>query len=287
MTEPAENPAAAHLGEELRQLRIAAGYTGVAGLAARIDGYSPSMMAKVETGHRLPTRQLFFPWLDACAVRVDDKAPVLTDGHRRALTALWELALKREGPIPEFIERYLRAEEDAEFIRIWTITVVPGLLQVRDYALAMYDLDGIDQDQAAETVDAYMERHSLIEGPDAPEVIAVLDESVLYREIGTPEVMVRQIDHLLKMSERPNVTIQVARGKGSYWGLVGSFNMASGTTIVDTLLLWTVEDQTMEDSEIAHKTRILFEKIRSHALNVGDSHMALLEAREQWNSKQQ
>jgi hypothetical protein len=43
---------------------------------------------------------------------------------------------------------------------MWSIILVPGLLQIRDYALAMYDLPGIDQDQAAATVDVYMDRQS-------------------------------------------------------------------------------------------------------------------------------
>jgi hypothetical protein len=287
MSEPDENPAAVRLGEELRQLRIAAGYPSIQALAARIDGYGDSMLAKVETGRRTASRQLFPAWLDACAVHIETKAPVLTVGLRRALTALWEIALKREGPIPEFIERYLRAEEVAAFIRMWSIILVPGLLQIRDYALAMYDLPGIDQDKAAATVDVYMDRQSIITGPDAPQVIAVLDESVLYRLIGTPTVMARQVDHLLEMLEQPNVTIQIARGTGSYWGLVGSFDIASGSTIPDTLKMLAVEDQTMDDPALTRKSLILFEKIRGHALNVGDSRAVLMEARDHWNSQQQ
>jgi Domain of unknown function (DUF5753)/Helix-turn-helix domain len=286
MPEPDENPAAVRLGEELRQLRIAAGYPSIQALAARIDGYGESLITKVEQGKRTASRQLFPAWLDACAVHVETRVPVLTDGHRRALTALWELALRREGPIPEFIEKYLRAEEVAEFIRMWSIILVPGLLQIRDYALAMYDLPGIDQDQATATVDVYMGRQSVIRGPNAPQVIVVLDEHVLYRLIGTPEIMARQVDHLLDVSELPNVTIQIARGKGTYWGLVGSFSIASGPKIPDTLKMLAVEDQTMEEPALARKSLILFEKTRGHALNVGDSRAVLMEARDHWQSQQ-
>ena len=286
MPEPDENPAAVRLGEELRQLRIAAGYPSIQALAARIDGYGESLIAKVEQGKRTASRQLFPAWLDACAVHIETRATVLTDGHRRALTALWELALKREGPIPEFIEKYLRAEEVAEFIRMWSIILVPGLLQVRDYALAMYDLPGIDQEQAVATVDVYMDRQSVIRGPDAPQVIVVLDEHVPYRLIGTPEIMARQVDHLLEVSELPNVTIQIARGRGTYWGLVGSFDIASGARIPDTLKMLAVEDQVMEEPALARKSLILFEKTRGHALNVGDSRAVLMEARDHWQSQQ-
>jgi acetyl-CoA acetyltransferase len=132
-----------------------------------------------------------------------------------------------------------------------------------------------------------MERQSIMDEPDAVQVMAVLDEAVLYREIGNPEIMARQIGHLLDMSERPNVTIQVARGTGAYWGLAGAFEIASGSANPDTLVTLGVEDQTTEDRAITRKHLILFEKIRSHALNAGDSRAALVEAREHWNSQQQ
>jgi hypothetical protein len=151
----------------------------------------------------------------------------------------------------------------------------------------MYDLPGIDQEQAAAMVDVRMARQAILGGPDAPEVIAILDELVLrYRLIGTPETMVAQIDHLLEMSQWPNVTIQVARGTAAYWGLVGSFAIASREETPDTLLMYAVEDQTTEGRTLTRKAAILFEKIRGHALNVGDSRAVLMEAREFWNSQQ-
>ncbi len=204
----------------------------------------------------------------------------------KLLTELWDIARKGSGPIPEFIEFYLQQEDLAEFLRLWSIILIPGLLQVRDYALAMYDLPGIDQEEATATVDFYMNRQSLIQGPNAPQVIVVLDESVLYRLIGTPEIMVRQLDHLLAAMEWPNVTIQVARGPGAYWGLVGSFAIASREGVPDTLKMLTVEDQVQEDHALARKSLIIFEKLRGYALNIGDSRAAMMEAREHWNSQQ-
>jgi len=71
-----------------------------------------------------------------------------------------------------------------------------------------------------------------------------------------------------------------------YWGLVGSFSIASHEGAPDTLKMLAVEDQTMEDRTLTRKAAILFEKIRGHALNVGDSRVILREARDQWNSQQ-
>jgi hypothetical protein len=74
MPEPEESSAAVRLGEELRLLRIAAGYPSIQALAARIDGYGDSLIAKVEQGKRTASRQLFPAWLDACAFHIDTRA---------------------------------------------------------------------------------------------------------------------------------------------------------------------------------------------------------------------
>jgi hypothetical protein len=274
--DPRKDPAA-FLGEELMLVRLGAGFPTHAALAAVLH-VSRETVTRAETGGQVPTDDLFRQWMDACGA-LQERREYLTRALDHARAGKW--------PVPAFIQVYLEREEEAEFLRLWSIVLVPGLLQVQEYALAMYDLPGIDQDKAAETVAVYMDRQSLIDGPDAPQVIAVLDESVLYRLIGTPATMVSQIDHLLEMSQRPNVTIQVARGKGAYWGLVGSFDIASGSKIPDTLKMLAVEDQTMDDAALPRKALILFEKLRGHALTIEDSRAALVEARDHWNSQQQ
>jgi transcriptional regulator with XRE-family HTH domain len=273
--DPGEDPAAA-LGEQLKRLREEAGFSTQQALAARL-ARSADVVTKAETGAQPPSNDVFDSWMDACRV---------PESERTTLRSMLTIARKFRGPIPQFIHRYLEEEEKAEFLRLWSIVLVPGLLQVEEYALAMYDLPGIDQEEAAATVGVYMDRQSIIEGPDAAQVIAIVDESVLYRRIGTAQAMVRQLDHLLEMAQRPNVTIQVAQGVASYWGLVGSFNIASREGAADTLLMRAVEDQTVQDRTLTRKALILFEKIRGHALNVGDSRAVIMEARRHWESQQ-
>jgi hypothetical protein len=287
MSEPDENLAAVRLGEELRQLRIAAGYPSIQALAARIDGYGDSMLAKVETGRRVPGRQLFPPWLDACAVHVQDKFPVLTDGHRRALSALWEIALKREGPIPEFAQKYFAEEEKATFVRLWALLFMPGLLQTRGYAHAMFLAGGMDEDEAAEKTGVRMGRQGILEGPDPAHATVVIHELALHFRVGTPEIMIGQLERLLELSRRPNLVIQVVRDTGYFPGLRGPYELASGEAIPDTLLMLAVEDQMVQDGALTRKAIALFEAIRSYALNAEDSRALIVEAIAQWKSRQQ
>jgi hypothetical protein len=276
---------AVRLGRHLKRIRLAAGYTSQPALSARI-GFVEDVIQKGETGKRVPSKEVFPAWIEACRMSIDGKRQILTDGEIQVITELREIARVTQGSIPEFIERYFAAEDKATFLRFWALILVPGPLQVEAYAQAMYDLPGIDRDEAAARVAVRMERQSIVEGPDAPQVIAVLHDAVLYFLMGSPAVMVAQLDHLVAMSQRPNVTIQVVRGRGAYWGISGPFQIASGPEIPDTLLLLAVEDQTQEDPALTRKALTHFEKIRGYALDVEDSHAALKEARDHWNSQQ-
>jgi hypothetical protein len=286
MPEPDENSAAVRLGEELRLLRIAAGYPSIQALAARIDGYGDSLIAKVEQGKRTASSQLLPAWLDACAFHIIDKTPVLTDGYRHAVTALWELALKREGPIPEFIELWLAREAAAAFLRLWVLNVLPGLLQTYDYAHAMFTLSGLDEDEAAEKATARIQRQAILDGPDATHVTAIIYEPVLHCRVGTPEVMAKQLTHILEMSRRPNLVIQVVRDTGYFPGRRAQFEIASGPKITDTMVTLGVEDQTMEDPALVGKAAALFERIRGYALTIEESRALIQEAVQRWQSQQ-
>ena len=98
---------------------------------------------------------------------------------------------------------YEALEQSAVSVRTWEPLVVPGLLQTRDYAAAL--LGGDD-----DLVSRRMDRQQIVTRPDNPvDLVAILDESTLRRPVGGPAVMVDQLDHLVAMSQRPNVTVQV------------------------------------------------------------------------------
>jgi hypothetical protein len=58
-------------------------------------------------------------------------------------------------------------------------------------------------------VQARMARQQRLNGPNPPELHMVLSEGAIRREVGGPEVMRGELQHLIEMSKRPNVTIQV------------------------------------------------------------------------------
>jgi hypothetical protein len=53
-----------------------------------------------------------------------------------------------------------------------------------------------------------------------------LDESIIGRPVGGPDVMRNQIGHLIEMAALPNVTLQIVpRDKGAHPGMSGAFTL--------------------------------------------------------------
>lgn len=77
-------------------------------------------------------------------------------------------------------------------------------------------------------VQARMARRTLLGRDDAPDFHAVIDEAVLRRSIGGPEVMGPQLLRLANMAKQPNITLQVLPfAAGAHAGLEGSFVLLS------------------------------------------------------------
>ncbi|MCZ9342364.1 DUF5753 domain-containing protein, partial [Streptomyces sp. TRM76130] len=58
-------------------------------------------------------------------------------------------------------------------------------------------------------VELRMRRARLLTRDDAPQVWAIIDESVLLRVLGSAEVMREQLEHLVRAAAWPNVTLQI------------------------------------------------------------------------------
>jgi transcriptional regulator with XRE-family HTH domain len=113
--------------------------------------------------------------------------------------------------LPTWFEAHVGLEEAATTIRTYQVQFVPGLLQTADYARAVTML-GHPNAPAREIdrrVGLRLARQALLTRPDPPSIWVVLDEAVLRRQIGSSEVMRAQVKHLLELSKRPYITIQV------------------------------------------------------------------------------
>lgn len=128
--------------------------------------------------------------------------------------------------VPEQFYNYLGLESSASSIKVFENIYVNGLLQTEDYTRAL--VDGINP-ETAETdrekiVTLRQKRIETLTRADSPTLIAVLDEAVISRIVGGVAVMASQIQHLILISDLPNVSIRIVpRSAGAYAGMEGSF----------------------------------------------------------------
>lgn len=149
--------------------------------------------------------------------------------------------------------------------------VITGLLQNEDYARAVLRA-GQRPDKLERLVAARMERQELLKRPDPPVIVAVLDAAAVRRSFGGRDVMKAQLDHLLTTGQEPNIHIHVVPDDAevcpeapfALLGFpgepdVGYSELAGGRGIL------------IDDSAYVAELGILFELIRSKALNAEDS----------------
>jgi transcriptional regulator with XRE-family HTH domain len=272
---PEQDPAA-KLGELLAELRAEAGYATQDALSVAIH-VSRDVIAKAESGYQPPTEDVFDAIMAKCHV---------TERERKIFLGMLVLARAVRGPVPQFFQKYLEREREAEYLLLWCPVIVSGLFQVYEYAHAMFTRAGMDEEEASAKANARQDRQAVLNGPDAPHVTLLLHESVLRRRVGTPEIMVSQLNHLLEMSQRASVGIQVIQDEGYFWGLEGQFEIANGEAITDTVVMVAVEDQTVDDKKVVRKATRLFRQIQGHALSIEETRVLITEAIQQWSQQQ-
>lgn len=130
----------------------------------------------------------------------------------------WWLPYKRIAD-PTFLDM----EETATRVRNWENMFVPGLLQTEDYARAI--IEGIfpGHPHNPQRIEARVMRRTKFNSRSAL-LHALIDENVLHRKVGAPEVMREQIQSLRGAALRPNITIQIVPlSVGVHPGMAGSF----------------------------------------------------------------
>ncbi|CAK7282674.1 helix-turn-helix domain-containing protein [Streptomyces sp. RM1] len=264
------------LGAELRTLRTGAGLTS--GEAARLVGWHQSKVSRIETGSSGVKPADLRLLLDAYAVRDAQLRELLlmlagseNDGDRDR----WWHAYR--GVLPPTYRDFISLESQASAMRTLETTVVPGLLQTADYARAVTRaaVKDLDEERLDALVEVRLARQDVLRSNPPLELCAVLDEAVLRREVGGPEVMARQLERLMEAALLPQVRLQVLPfGAGAHVGLTGPFVIFSfpSTSDLDVVVLDQLTSSLyLERKEDLRAYSEAFQALQEHALSPHDS----------------
>ncbi len=214
------------LGSHLRRLRESQGITREkAGYSIRS---SESKISRMELGRvSFKTRDVE-DLLTLYGVTDEAERTSLLSLAKEANVAGWWHSYS--DVLPSWFPTYVGLEAAAHLIRSYEVQFVHGLLQTEAYAHAVVSrgMKGASEAEIDKRVALRMERQKYLVAESAPEFHCVLDEAALRRPYGDREVMRGQLQHLIEISERPNVRIQVMPFSfGGHAGESGAFTVLS------------------------------------------------------------
>ncbi|MFE0020935.1 Scr1 family TA system antitoxin-like transcriptional regulator [Amycolatopsis sp. NPDC059021] len=127
------------------------------------------------------------------------------DAHKRGF---WTTGHNRA--YAEEIRLRIDLEKHADQLRVLEVEVVPGLLQCEAYVRAQHeDAPALSDVTLEDRITARLARQDILDKDEPPILQFVLSESCIRRVWGDADVMREQIDHLIKLSNRRNIHLQL------------------------------------------------------------------------------
>ncbi|MGC5357221.1 helix-turn-helix domain-containing protein [Streptomyces sp. DT190] len=268
-----------------------AGFREDAGLAqdqaARAVGFSAAKLSRIESGkgRRPPTENDVRALLQLYGTDDYEAAVLLKLLQRAGEPGWWQRYDKRL--MPEWFDRLVGLQEAAATIRTFEIQYVPGLLQTPAYTKAVVErgLPNAPAGEVERRVELRMRRARLVTRDEAPQLWAIIDESVLLRVLGSPEVMREQLAHLVEMAKRPNVTVQIVPlsvTNASAPAIPVTYLRFGGLDLPDVVYLEHIRSANfLEDRDETEEYRIVLDRLADEALKPRESMELLRQTMEQ------
>lgn len=208
------------LGVQLRKLREKAGMTTRS--VATALGISPSSVNRNELGQRVPSRDEVAALCALYSVTGEQKVLLIDRAGKSAKSAWLELASK----VSDQQATMLVLEQEATSIVGVENTLIPGLAQTAEYARLLMSMSALPGQDLENRVATRLGRQAVLSRPSAPEVRFFLDEAALLRTMGDVRIMREQLEHLLILQRRDNVSLRmVPLTAAPHPALDGSFSL--------------------------------------------------------------
>lgn len=269
------SPTARHrrLMAELSALRSRSGLSR-AEVADRV-GITDSTLWRYETGMTRPKPGDVAILLDVYGVHGAEREELIEMAKHARKRGWWHR--HRQALKPGF-DSYIGLEAAASVVRTFQTVAVPGLMQTEAYARAMIEQTAITSAPypVDERVLVRMSRQELLTRPDDPlHMVAVLDEAVLRRQVGSPEIMNGQVRHLIDLADRPNVTVHIVPfARGAHPGMDGQFTLLEFPEQADPDLVYLEQAGSgliPEDPEEVRRYTLIFGSLLGKALEPDES----------------
>ena len=264
-----------NVARQLRELRMDAGLT-VTELAAAC-GWHHAKTSRIENAKTPPSPTDIRFWCATCKAptRADDliaasltAESMYTEWRRRARLGLRQIQ-----------DSYVKLFRSTGLFRIYSPTLVPGLLQTEGYARALLSANArlLDiPDDADQAADARLERSKVIH-EQGHRFVLLIEEGVLHYQLGDSDAMAAQLGYLLTAGALPSVSLGIipsATRERVLWPQE-LFHVYDDTLVSVELI--SAQVNITQPTEIALYLQA-FEQLRSMAVYGADARVLILKA---------
>ncbi|MEU7027856.1 helix-turn-helix transcriptional regulator [Streptomyces sp. NPDC046275] len=231
--------------------------------------FSVETVSSVEQGRRFPSPDFV------------DRAEEVLDAFGTIKGAAKHLS--REPGLANWFRRWAALEAKALCLYTYENRFIPGLLQVEGYQRTLFEeqLPPMGDAEIEENLVARMKRQKLLTERVNTAYSFIIEEHVLRKGTGGPEVHRQQIEHILKMSERRNIEIQVMEQKRLHHaGLAGSMRLLE--TPQNRWFGYSEGQESgvlISDAKVVGILQMRYARMRSQALTLEDSQSLLRQMR--------
>ncbi|MFI1939596.1 helix-turn-helix domain-containing protein [Streptomyces purpureus] len=204
-------------------------------------------------------------------------------GTAGLLLALWELAVADPAQFREKYRHYMSLEAKAVSLWHYAVCWLPGLLQTEAYARTLMETGILKGDELTRQVEARLRRQELLTGANPLGFRTVLSETVLRTKLTNLAQWQEQLEHLLTMGDRRNVTIQVVPHSVGLYALSSTdvmfLRLADGRVVawVETGISGSQINATADVDYLQHR----YDRVRDLALSPADSRKFIMRTLEE------
>ncbi|MET7567045.1 helix-turn-helix transcriptional regulator [Streptomyces sp. NPDC005492] len=264
-----------NVARRLRDLRKNAGLT-VTELADQC-GWHHAKTSRIENARTPPSPTDIRLW---CRATGDtDEAPDLIAASQHADSLYREWRQQVRAGLAKLQDSAVELYRSTELLRVYSPVLIPGLLQTEGYARALLGMSARFHgapDDAAEAATARVRRSQVIHEP-GHRFVFLIEEAVLYYQLGDAEAMAAQLGYLLTAGALPQVSfgiIPTATRERVLWPQE-TFDVYDNT--LASVELVSAEVNITQPSEIALYVKA-FEQLRSMAVYGADARTLIVKA---------
>lgn len=191
------------IGARLRAIRTGRTELSLENACALL-GWPLATMSRIENGKRHISSEEVASILTAYGLPAAERAEIIADARSDNCAGWWDRPLPG---VPDEMGVLASYAYDADSLTDWSVTLVPGLLQVEAYALALMRSDGHSVEDARLRWVARQRRQKVLGTVD---YTAYICETALRIPFGGPVAHREQLRHLLDARDR-GVRVRVVR----------------------------------------------------------------------------